>query len=79
MSEPSADLRDTWATFCDLLRESGDVVLRVGTPDDALDHAEGYRMLTRLLRCRARELPRVPNAAAPGVDLHLPRNHEDRG
>ena len=50
MSEPSADLRDTWATFCDLLRESGDVVLREDTPDDTLDHAEGYRMLTRLLR-----------------------------
>jgi hypothetical protein len=50
MNDPSVDLSQTWATFCDLFRESGEVVLREGTPDDALDHAEGYRMLTRLVR-----------------------------
>jgi hypothetical protein len=38
-----------WAEFCDALKAAGDEVLRPGM-DDALDVAEGYRMLTRLLR-----------------------------
>ena len=39
-----------WREFCDLLAEAGDVVLAEGNPDDPLDRAEGYRLLTRLLR-----------------------------
>jgi hypothetical protein len=39
-----------WHEFCDLLREAGDVILAEGNPDDPLDRAEGFRMLTRLLR-----------------------------
>jgi hypothetical protein len=40
---------EAWAEFCDLLKAAGDEVLRPGMTDP-LDIAEGYRMLTRLLR-----------------------------
>ena len=39
-----------WREFCGLLADAGDLVLEAGDPDDPLDRAEGYRMLTRLLR-----------------------------
>ncbi len=39
-----------WREFCDLLAEAGASVLAEGNPDDPLDRAEGFRMLTRLLR-----------------------------
>ncbi|MDQ6698096.1 MAG: DUF1214 domain-containing protein [Actinomycetota bacterium] len=39
-----------WAEFCDLLKDAGETVLAAGNPDDPLDRAEGFRMLTRLLR-----------------------------
>lgn len=39
-----------WAEFCDLLKDAGNVILADGNPDDPLDRAEGFRMLTRLLR-----------------------------
>jgi hypothetical protein len=38
-----------WAEFCDALKAAGDEILRPGI-SDPLDIAEGYRMLTRLLR-----------------------------
>ena len=40
---------EVWSTFCDLLRDAGDEIRRPGVTDP-LDVAEGYRMLTRLLR-----------------------------
>ncbi|HEX3795988.1 MAG TPA: DUF1214 domain-containing protein [Acidimicrobiales bacterium] len=40
-----------WSEFCDLLRDAGEAVLSEGNPSDPLDRAEGFRMLTRLLRC----------------------------
>ena len=39
-----------WREFCDLLAAAGETVLAEGNPDSPLDRAEGYRMLTRLLR-----------------------------
>jgi hypothetical protein len=39
-----------WREFCDLLADAGESVLAEGNPDDPLDRAEGFRMLTRLLR-----------------------------
>jgi len=39
-----------WSEFCQLLEQAGAVILAEGNPDDPLDRAEGFRMLTRLLR-----------------------------
>lgn len=39
-----------WREFCDLLADAGKVILADGNPDTPMDRAEGYRMLTRLLR-----------------------------
>jgi hypothetical protein len=39
-----------WREFCDLLADAGSTILAEGNPDDPLDRAEGFRMLTRLLR-----------------------------
>lgn len=39
-----------WREFCDLLADAGEAVLADGNPEDPLDRAEGFRMLTRLLR-----------------------------
>jgi hypothetical protein len=39
-----------WEEFCDTLKRAGAQVLRPEAPDTALDRAEGYRYLTRLLR-----------------------------
>lgn len=41
---------EAWREFCSLLEKAGDVILGEGNPDSTLDRAEGYRMLTRLLR-----------------------------
>jgi hypothetical protein len=39
-----------WREFCDLLADAGAAILADGNPADPLDRAEGFRMLTRLLR-----------------------------
>src|SRR4051794_202837 len=39
-----------WREFCELLADAGQVILADGNPDSPLDRAEGFRMLTRLLR-----------------------------
>ena len=39
-----------WREFCALLAAAGETVMAAGNPDDPLDRAEGFRMLTRLLR-----------------------------
>ena len=40
----------TWSAFCDRLKQTGEAVLREGTPSDPLTRAEGWRYLTRLVR-----------------------------
>ncbi len=52
-NETSADRiasGQSWADFCDALKEVGEVVLRDGSPKDAFDRAEGFRYLSRLTR-----------------------------
>ena len=39
-----------WREFCELLAAAGETVMAEGNPTDPLDRAEGFRMLTRLLR-----------------------------
>src|SRR6476661_7014896 len=39
-----------WREFCAMLADAGEVILAEGNPADPLDRAEGFRMLTRLLR-----------------------------
>ena len=39
-----------WREFCDMLADAGQAILAEGNPDSPLDRAEGFRMLTRLLR-----------------------------
>ena len=39
-----------WREFCDMLADAGQVILAKGNPESPLDRAEGFRMLTRLLR-----------------------------
>ncbi len=39
-----------WAELCDALKAAGDVILAAGTPSDPLERAEGFRMLSRLVR-----------------------------
>jgi hypothetical protein len=39
-----------WREFCNLLADAGEAVLAEGNPETPLDRAEGFRMLTRLLR-----------------------------
>ena len=42
--------QNNWIEFCDRLKSAGELINSDGTPDDALQQAEGYRYLTRLLR-----------------------------
>ena len=39
-----------WEEFCDTLKRAGQQILRPEAPADALDRAEGFRYLSRLLR-----------------------------
>ncbi len=47
---PIDNLGKTWEEFCDRLKAAGGWILQPDCPDDALDRAEGFRLLTRLLR-----------------------------
>ncbi|RJG09110.1 DUF1214 domain-containing protein [Pseudomonas cavernicola] len=40
----------TWSTFCDALKRSGEQILRPEAPADAQTRAEGFRYLSRLMR-----------------------------
>jgi hypothetical protein len=51
--EPADDreeLRSTWETFCDRLRDGAEVVLDPARPTDAADRTEGIRHLLRRLQ-----------------------------
>jgi len=41
---------ELWHDFCQTLESAGATILAPGTPDNALDRAEGFRYLTRVLR-----------------------------
>jgi len=56
-----------WADFCRALEKAGEVVLK--GPDTALDRAEGYRYLTRLVR-------EMLYSTIENADPDLPRFHE---
>lgn len=48
-----SDLATTWDVFCERLKDAGQIIQRQATSANAfdpLDHAEGYRYLSRLLR-----------------------------
>ncbi|MBV2234593.1 MAG: DUF1214 domain-containing protein [Sterolibacterium sp.] len=53
MNDPAIDAildGETWAAFCDTLKRAGQQILREEAPADALNRAEGWRYLSRLVR-----------------------------
>lgn len=50
MEQPAIVSGQAWEAFCDALKRAGQQIQRPEAPADALDRAEGYRYLTRLLR-----------------------------
>jgi hypothetical protein len=58
-----------WSEFCRALEKAGDVVLRDTAPATALDRAEGYRYLTRLVR-------EMLYSTVENADPDFPRLHE---
>ncbi|MPZ84677.1 MAG: DUF1214 domain-containing protein [Actinophytocola sp.] len=58
-----------WSDFCRALEKAGDVVLRDSAPGTALNRAEGYRYLTRLVR-------EMLYSTVENADPDFPRLHE---
>ncbi len=56
----------TWAEFCDVLKRSGQQILRPEAPSDALTRAEGFRYLSRLLRIALEMHVEFADPAFPG-------------
>jgi hypothetical protein len=56
-----------WTDFCRALERAGDAVLRPTTPATALDRAEGWRYLTRLLRAALESQLEYGNPSYPGL------------
>lgn len=54
-----------WAAFCDGLKNAGMEVLRPSAPAGPLDTAEGFRFLTRMVRCAFEHIMESGDAAAP--------------
>lgn len=58
-----------WDEFCEALKQAGRQVLRPEAPADALDRAEGWRYLTRLLRIGLEMHLEFADADFPGFFL----------
>ncbi len=56
-----------WREFCELLADAGTAILAEGNPSDPLDRAEGFRMLTRLLRGALESKLEYGRAAQPAL------------
>ncbi|SOY60218.1 conserved hypothetical protein [Cupriavidus taiwanensis] len=56
----------SWAEFCDVLKRSGEQILRPEAPSDALTRAEGFRYLSRLLRIALEMHVEFADPAFPG-------------
>ncbi len=54
-----------WAEFCDTLKAAGSALTAPGAPRDALDQAEGYRYLTRLVRAGLEAFVEYADPKAP--------------
>lgn len=54
-----------WSDWCDALKEAGSVVLADSVPMDALDRAEGWRYLSRLVRASLNFFLEQPDPKAP--------------
>ena len=67
-----------WREFCDMLADAGEVILAEGNPDSPLDRAEGFRMLTRLLRGALESKLEHGRATEPVLVVHVPRDDQDR-
>lgn len=54
-----------WEAFCDDLKAAGTDLLRPTAPDSAVDTAEGFRFLTRMVRCAFEHIMECGDAAVP--------------
>ena len=63
----------SWADFCDRLKQAGDVILRDASPRDAFERAEGFRYLSRLTRVA---LESYIEAADPRAPVFRRPSHE---
>ena len=55
----------SWADFCDTLKAAGGAIAAAGAPRDALDQAEGYRYLSRLIRAGLEAFVEYADPKAP--------------
>ncbi len=55
----------SWRELLDRLRDAGQVIAREGSPESALDRAEGYRYLSRILRAALQTFVEHADPLAP--------------
>jgi hypothetical protein len=55
----------SWAEFCDTLKAAGSAIAAPGAPKDALNQAEGYRYLSRLVRAGLEAFVEYADPKAP--------------
>jgi len=61
-------LRQAWEDYCEVIRTTGDELLRQTPPDDELDAAEGLRYLSRLVRSALEQAFEVTSGEGPQVE-----------